>query len=111
MTISKSPERNTFQKNSYINQCKEEGHKAFKYKLKIETSSTLDKDGFIIEHSILDEMIQSEIKKADSCENIAKQIAVNLIDLLSSENISVFKISVKVIPIGNNITAYIEYIV
>jgi hypothetical protein len=25
MTISKSPERNTFQKNSYINGCKEEG--------------------------------------------------------------------------------------
>lgn len=93
------------------NQCKEGGHRKFKYKVKLEAQNRLDSDGFIVDHEVIDQMIQSEIKNADSCENIAKTITYGLIDLLSEEGVEIINLSVRVIPKGNNVKANIEFIV
>jgi hypothetical protein len=96
--------------NDSENQCKDKGHREFKYIVKLRFPDVLDADGFVIEHTVISELIDSEIKNADSCENLAKKICLSLIDLFNSENLAVLDMSIRILPKGNNVTANIEYV-
>jgi hypothetical protein len=95
--------------NKSTNQCKAIGHRIFSYSVRITAGDKLDKDGFIIDHQIIDNLIQSDVE-ANSCELIAKSIAISLNELLISEDVAVIEIHVVIKPIGPNVHAYMEYI-
>ena len=90
------------------NQCREVGWKNFEYNIKIHTSLKLDKEGFIIDHSIVHESVKQAFANAGSCEELCLSIEHHVMLALILHDVEVRKLYIKVRPEAG--TAYVEYV-
>ena len=99
-------------KHSTINQCKGKGHKDYSYEITCLFRNELDSEGFLVEHSFIDDSIQ-KLLHVGSCEqmqtNIMFSIRTTLVDHLNCPLLA-FKCILKPMPNGeyDNISAHLE---
>lgn len=95
------------------NQCKNKGHKAYFYTIKLKVASTsLDEDGFIVDHFDLAgvAIITLSFGTMDSCEKLCIQLAENVRTHLPK--LHIVEVYVKIQPQledGTTSPAYMEY--
>lgn len=90
------------------NQCRQQGHRTFKYKLKIKSNTILDERGFVIAHEDVDRAVMASVKDADSCEMLCIKIANTVCTMLIRQRVSWRKITVEIHPQPTGV-AYMKY--
>jgi hypothetical protein len=91
------------------NQCRQKGHQAYEYHIQLVVkSNTLDKQGFIVDHVVIDDAVQKVTKKATSCELLCKRICKGIEQSLSKRNLKFKSIHVQVKATPNPL-AWMEF--
>lgn len=96
-----------------FNQCKATGHDRYKYTVKIECDTKLDKDDFVIDQLLIHSTIKSHIegsRKMHSCERLCIVISEIVEKLCDKHSIEVYSIYTKVqaLPLQRINTAFME---
>lgn len=93
------------------NQCKVEGHHAYRYELKCVFSqrTILDKDKFIIDHIHIDNLIAS-LRLSGSCEEMHQRILSALRNLFTDKGIPVAAIKITIFPEAPKGVAHLTYV-
>jgi hypothetical protein len=105
LTLIKSSVVETDRSHPY--QCKGEGHRAYEYEIEITTTDTLDKFGFIIDHSVVHNKIKEVVNtRISSCENIVISIEEAIYLLLTGHGAEVLEMMIVIKPVGSN--AYVK---
>jgi hypothetical protein len=89
------------------NQCRDKGWTDYDYTLKVHASCKLDKDGFIIDHSILHAAIMQAFTSMGSCEELCMSIEHHVRLALLLHSVECRKIFVRIKPVNG--LAYVEY--
>lgn len=89
------------------NQCRDVGWTDYEYKVKVYASTKLDKDGFVIDHSILYQAIQQAFTNMGSCEELCMSIEHHVRLALLLHSVECRKIFVRIKPVNG--LAYVEY--
>lgn len=85
------------------NQCREVGHQAYKYGVRITTSSKLNKQGFIIDHNYIHTAVEAVIKnKMGSCEELCISIAQHVALTVFANGAEVKHVYVRLQPVLEN---------
>lgn len=79
------------------NQCKEYGWKEYHYQIAVVVDSHLDRDGFIIDHQRIDNMIQG-MKLSGSCEQMHNSICSDLQQLLTGHDVNLYACKTIICP-------------
>jgi hypothetical protein len=91
------------------NQCKAPSHEKFKYQIQICCGHKLDRDGFIIDHERVNDVVQRISTTPTSCEVIAYKIAKAVNKRLTLHEAFVKHITVQIKPVSKTTKAWIEY--
>jgi len=103
--------KGNFQPHKYTkNQCKVEGHRKYFYEIKMCFSHKvrLNEQKFIIDHKVIDDLIQS-LKLIGSCEEMHSSICTAIKNLFSTNNITLLGCKTNIIPSGRSL-AHMSYI-
>lgn len=83
------------------NQCRREGHRYFRYTLKIGCKPKLNSQGFIIDHHSIGEAIVSHLlRQPFSCEQYCLQIAQVIDQLFKDQKVPVVDLVIRVQPVA-----------
>lgn len=93
------------------NQCKDVGHKQYRYHVTVTChSKNLDEQGFIVDHLDLHDTMQKDMAKISSCEETVVKCAESIDRLCTNKGVNVIDIYIKLEPVTNKETvAFIEY--
>lgn len=80
------------------NQCFTEGWSNYEYHIKITAGTTLDEEGFVIDHGIIHAAVVDVFKKATSCEKICLEIDRTVAKKIKEHGADLKKIEIKVAP-------------
>lgn len=102
--------KGTFTINAFTsNQCKAKGHTSFLYKIKITCDSKLDDHGFVIDHQIIDNVVQNTTH-VGSCEQICEVLHKRLLAVLELRKIECQNMVIKIKPDIKSPISNIKYI-
>lgn len=94
--------------NNTSNQCRSQEWHLYRYGVKAHTSTKLNKDGFIIDHVLIHEVVEQTIKESGSCEEICLRINKVLTTLFKKHKVKCHKMHIYVAP--DKGVASMEYI-
>ncbi len=98
-------------KKSTNNQCKVKGHNGYNYTIKIVVAGkkkSLDGNDFIIDHVDIDRFMQT-VGLQGSCEAMHLRISSKFPDYMEERGIELLGFCAKIVPIGNDVMAFMEY--
>jgi hypothetical protein len=88
---------------SAYNQCKDVAHSAYDYEIEVTTGGQLDEDGFIIDHSVIHQIIVDVIQnKMGSCEQLCLRVEEDVLQKLQEHGCNVQRLVFMIKPVGSN---------
>jgi hypothetical protein len=88
---------------STYNQCKAVAHKAYEYQIEVTTTDKLDSDGWIIDHSVIHDVIKNVIQnRMGSCEELSIRSLDDVARKLNEHGCDVRAINFTIKPVGSN---------
>lgn len=88
---------------THQHQCKAVGHTAYDYEIQIQVAVKLDENDFIIDHSVIHEVIQSTIlQKMGSCERLCLNIEERVLEVCEEHGCKVEKLFLNLKPADSN---------
>lgn len=94
------------------NQCKDIGHTKYTYDVQVTVGAKLDKDGFVIDHTTIDDIMKKLFKKGiSSCELMCNRAAKAIIKACKKHGCQVKTVYVKIKPDGPDVLAFMETII
>lgn len=94
------------------NQCKDRGHRSYRYHVIISTDNNLNADGFIIKHEIVHDTIKELFQKQiSSCEIMVAKMFDALRQMCKKHDVAFVDIYIKLRPVIKDklAAAYVEY--
>lgn len=95
-------------KNKSKNQCRAIGHEIFSYHVLLNVKPVLDKQGFIVDHEVINKAVQRAVNKATSCELLCLHICKEIESTLKKmkKDFNSIKVIIKADP---NPVAWMEF--
>lgn len=86
-----------------MNQCKDVGHKDYDYEIEITTTTKLDADDFIIDHTTVHKVIENVVQtRMGSCERLCLNVEEDVLAALEEHGCTVKKIVFAIKPATSN---------